>query len=462
MHMMNSASSDSAILWLRDELLSTRLRPDESLPDVVRWIDLDVELAIAGGRFLPGQITLTPGFVGRLYSWRLAGLKPLVATVSMEPVEQEPDLEIVRMTALEIDTLTGGMLDAVCVLPTSSNPLLKVRPPSAGVGSDPRSSSDELMMDPLVRKRMLGALLGLAVGDSLGAPVENWPAEKILKVHGAFGDYVSGRGWGPGQPTRETTFALIWFRELANRRSVHTAADRDRIGRILSRWVSGRPRDFGHLTRGILRKYRAVPPVIASRMMWEGAGRMPEFNAALSRACAVAIAIPGDRDLRLASVLAASAMTHPAPVCLSAALCVSEGLAASITGKDPLSAARSSALDDRVSAALECVADRWSPGGDSWNGHERGHPLKTLQAAFWAAGRDGTFEDILLSLIHEGGDADTHGAVGGAFLGAREGSDAIPARWLSRLKTRSTLVRLMDALLGDLPSDGPEDGSTSA
>jgi ADP-ribosyl-[dinitrogen reductase] hydrolase len=44
------------------------------------------------------------------------------------------------------------------------------------------------------------------------------------------------------------------------------------------------------------------------------------------------------------------------------------------------------------------------------------------------------FEDILVTAINLGGDADTVGAMAGALAGAESGLPAIPGRWLSRLE----------------------------
>jgi ADP-ribosyl-[dinitrogen reductase] hydrolase len=305
----------------------------------------------------------------------------------------------------------------------------------------------EISLAPNRVDRVRGALLGLAVGDSLGAPIENMPAEKVARLYGPFRDFVSGRGWGPGYPTRETTFALLWFREFASGRTVHTAADRERLGRSLARWVIARPRDFGHLTRGILRTYRDRPAVPAARAAGEQANRTPEFNAALSRAAAIGAAIPDDQELRWTSTLAASAMTHPAPVCLASAMAIADGVAAAVRGEDPVSAACASAWEERAAAALAEVGTGWSPGGPDWAGHGRSHPLKTLQSAFWAVQQSGSLEDVLLDLVHRGGDADTHGAVAGALLGAMHGADAVPERWLAELRVRGLVAGLVKRFL---------------
>jgi ADP-ribosyl-[dinitrogen reductase] hydrolase len=433
-------SSDPAgVVWLRGELLSSRLSEEEPLPGAIRWIECDEELRVQGGSLEPGRIALSPAWVATLWRWRLAGLRPLVATCTLPPDVRPEDG---RTAALELDLLSGGSLDAIRILTPPTDPTfvpVPAREPSPA--TIPKPGTDR-------RERIHAAVLGLAVGDCLGAPIENWPVEKIEKVHGPFRDYVSGRGWGPGQPTRETVLALIWFREFAGGNTVHRPADRDRLAGALEGWVTARPRDFGHLTRGVLRAFREHPPVPASREMWERAHRLPEFNAALSRAAAVGAAVVEDQDLRVTSAIAASAMTHPAPICLAAAVAVAEGVAAAVRGEDSLDAARAFVWEGRAAAALEDVARGWRPGGPEWNGHERGHPLKTIQAAFWAARQNKSFEETLIELAHTGGDADTHCAVAGALLGARDGIDAIPERWLARLHVRSLIDRLVDRFFG--------------
>ncbi len=426
---------------LREELIGSRLAPGEGLPDAVRWIEIDPALREAGGRSAPGAVALLPGFVGTLWRWRLAGLRPLVGRSAISP---GGDPVTLRMAVLEIDALTGGAFDEIWIEERPDAPSPSDAPaPSSAISPPVRS---DRAGDPAVLRRIEGALLGLAAGDSLGAPVENWPAEKIARIHGPFRDFVSGRGWGPGYPTRETTFALIWFRELANGRTVHLAEDRIRLGQALARWVVGRPRDFGHLTRGILRGYLDDPPVIAARRAFDRARRQTEFNGALSRAAAIGAAIPFDSDLRWSSAIAASAMTYPAAVCLGCAVAVAEGVAAVVRGdEDPLDAARACAWEEKTADALEEIArGGWAPGGKDWASHARGHPLKTLQSAFWAVRRGGSFDEIMIDLVHRGGDADTHAAVAGALLGGRVGPEGIPGRWSDRLRTRELISSLVE------------------
>jgi ADP-ribosyl-[dinitrogen reductase] hydrolase len=435
-------------LYLQEELVASRLAPGSgpsdppsSLTDPSRMIDLDEMLRASGGRLAPGAISLSASFVASLWQWRIAGIMPLVGRCS---APKESDGDAVRAAALEMDALSGGTLDAIRIeVRPEAAPIDQNTPPSLTCVDIPTSSRSRI--DAPTKERMRGALFGLACGDSLGAPVENWPADKIARIHGPFRDFVSGRGWGPGYPTRETTFALLWFREFAYGRTVHLAEDRNRLAQALGRWVVGRPRDFGHLTRGILQGYLDDPPVIAALKAFDRAHRQTEFNGALSRAAAVGAALPFDLELRRTSAIAASVMTYPAAVCIASAVAVAEGVAAVIRGdSDPLDAARACVWEERTSAALDGIATGgWAPGTGDWAGHERGHPLKTLQSAFWAIRQTGTPEDVLIDLVHRGGDADTHASIAGALLGGRDGADALPARWRDRLRTNELVEDLI-------------------
>jgi ADP-ribosylglycohydrolase len=75
------------------------------------------------------------------------------------------------------------------------------------------------------------------------------------------------------------------------------------------------------------------------------------------------------------------------------------------------------------------------------------HTVPLAFAALWS--RPQTFLQGLQSVVLQGGDADSNGAVAGALLGAHFGSGAIPRQLIDSLEPchgRERLVRLADAL----------------
>lgn len=52
-----------------------------------------------------------------------------------------------------------------------------------------------------------------------------------------------------------------------------------------------------------------------------------------------------------------------------------------------------------------------------------------FRLAFWELFHALSFEAALVAVVNRGGDADTHGAITGARLGASRGEAHIPSRW---------------------------------
>ena len=72
-----------------------------------------------------------------------------------------------------------------------------------------------------------------------------------------------------------------------------------------------------------------------------------------------------------------------------------------------------------------------------------GYTLKTMAAGLWCVYHAPSFEEGLLAVVNEGGDADTNGAVAGSLLGAKYGYDAIPPRYIKGLKHKDVLWRII-------------------
>ena len=58
-----------------------------------------------------------------------------------------------------------------------------------------------------------------------------------------------------------------------------------------------------------------------------------------------------------------------------------------------------------------------------------------------------SYQEGILEVIHQGGDADTNAAVAGSVLGAKFGFSGIPQKWVEGLRYRSELEARVDRLL---------------
>jgi ADP-ribosyl-[dinitrogen reductase] hydrolase len=292
-----------------------------------------------------------------------------------------------------------------------------------------------------IRDRFRGALVGLAVGDALGAPLEFQPAREP----DAYVTEMIGGGWlrlAPGEWTDDTQMALCVAESLLERR----VFDPDDIARRFVAWMKSQPPDIGLHTGRVLDLIdRGVPWEEASHQVQE---LNPENapNGSLMRCAPLALYFYRHADYAASLSPVLSRITHAHPDCEWACAFLNVAIALLINGVsraeaiDAATAAcdrASEALRERITRAMEPDCDI-SPGG---------YVLDTLEVALWAFLHSASFESALLMAVNRGADADTVGAVTGALAGACYGFSGIPEHWLAPLKARELLVEDADRLL---------------
>jgi ADP-ribosylglycohydrolase len=68
-----------------------------------------------------------------------------------------------------------------------------------------------------------------------------------------------------------------------------------------------------------------------------------------------------------------------------------------------------------------------------------GYTLKAMSAGLWTYFNSKNFEEGILKVINEGGDADTNACVAGSILGAKYGYKSIPEKYINGLINRDIL-----------------------
>lgn len=90
--------------------------------------------------------------------------------------------------------------------------------------------------------RAVGAVVGSAVRDALGAPYEFGPAGQFS----ARGEEMrGGGGWDPGEATDDTQMAVLLGESLLERGGL----DLPDVFRRFQRWAAGEPKDSGSRRR---------------------------------------------------------------------------------------------------------------------------------------------------------------------------------------------------------------------
>lgn len=281
------------------------------------------------------------------------------------------------------------------------------------------------MTGALDRRR--GALLGLAVGDALGAPVE-------FTARGSFPpvtDMQAG-GWfdlKPGQWTDDTSMALCLAESLVERGRLDPV---DQLGRYVRWWQDGHLSStgvgfgLGDQTRLALRTFHETGSPCPLAGDEEGQG-----NGSIMRLAPVAVAYSHEGiDAAQRASGESSLTTHPSRACVDACRLLGGMIAAATHGQAKIDVLDSgfwqwgNLHEDIARIADGSYRDKEPPEirGGGWVVH-------SLEAALWAVWTTDSFDAAVLAAVNLGDDADTTGAVAGQLAGALYGADAIPARW---------------------------------
>lgn len=277
--------------------------------------------------------------------------------------------------------------------------------------------------------KALGAYLGLAIGDALGATVEFMRPREILLQYGTHRDIVGG-GWlklARGQVTDDTTMSLALGEALLAGGADGIARQRDQgddtllrgIGQAYVAWWRNGPVDCGNTCRrGILRFMHqgslSAPPN-------EGDGG----NGAAMRNLPVVLATLGDHAAFERLSIDQAHLTHHHPLSDAATLGLGRLLRGLIGGEDH------GQMRERIDRwVAEEPAFRHTP----YRGRATAYVVDTVQTVLHFVSEHEDFEDAVVATVNQGDDADTTGALVGMLAGARCGAARLPWRWLGRLQ----------------------------
>lgn len=293
-------------------------------------------------------------------------------------------------------------------------------------------------------------LLGVAVGDALGVPVE-------FKARGGF-HVADMQGYGthhqpPGTWSDDTSLTLA----LAD--SLSRGCDMRDMARNFVRWYDeaaftahDEVFDIGGATAKAIRR-------IKSGVAPERAGCTEENengNGSLMRIAPLVFYLTDKpQDERFQITKAVSSVTHAHAWSVMACYIYLEILLKLLAG-----------MEKKIAYAEVRDEFRSGPsvvGGDVLGRFERilsadisalperdirsgGFVIDTLEAALWCFLTTDNYQDAVLKAVNLGEDTDTTAAVTGALAGLAYGLASIPAQWLEQVARHSAILRIAAAI----------------
>ncbi len=294
--------------------------------------------------------------------------------------------------------------------------------------------------------RFQGSLLGLAIGDALGMPLEGARASEIRDRLGEVRDFLDApwRMLKAGQWTDDTKMMLSHARSIAR----CGGFDLEDTAREFVAWLESNDwRGIGNATYVSIKELAAgVSPRDSGLKGEQAAG-----NGAAMRIAPVGLLRCRDLERLREDVRSAAAITHNNPEAIAGSEAVAYAVARAARGD--LSPA--SLLDETIAFIGPCaVAERLhmaarflEKGLDVGEALARlgtsGYVAETAASAFFCFLRSpDDFEETVSRAVGGGLDADTTGAVAGAISGAYNGLDAIPTRWREGVEAAEEILDL--------------------
>lgn len=297
------------------------------------------------------------------------------------------------------------------------------------------------------KQLVVAALLGHAVGDALGVPVEFQSRAELDKAPvtdmRAFGTHHQPAGtWSD-----DTSLTLCTAEALCG------GFDLERMGHCFIRWLydghwtpHGDVFDIGVTTReAITALADGAEPTRAGLC-----GNYSNGNGSLMRILPVALYLSHDEpNERQAKAMQASCLTHGHVRSQLACAFYCELVARLLGGLEYSDALHATQMMYRsiIEDTYPSEAISFMPILDEALGQQQlceisgsGYVLHCLRASLWCVARARSYEDAVLMAVNLGEDTDTTGAVAGGLAALRFGGSSIPERWLSELARREEVA----------------------
>ena len=306
------------------------------------------------------------------------------------------------------------------------------------------------------RNYIKDALLGIAVGDALGVPVEFLSRSVLDKnpVTGIIGYGTHHQPEGTWSDDSALTFCLAEM--LCGEYDLQNLANRFINWKNFSYWTPhGEVFDIGIATsQAISRLEKLIPPTDAG-----GKDEGSNGNGSLMRILPLLFHIqymPAEDRYR--SIEEVSSLTHAHTRSIIACFIYLEFALGILNGLPVTEAYQKTCnyintfLADKigVGAKEHHVFSRILSGNigsfSQSDIHSSGYVIHTLEASLWCILNSVSYEETVLKAVNLGGDTDTTGAVAGGLAGLLYGWQKIPALWVETLARKNDIEDLVTRL----------------
>ena len=277
------------------------------------------------------------------------------------------------------------------------------------------------------KNKIIGSLIGLAVGDALGASYEfKRPPYNINE------NYITGgvHNVSIGEWTDDTSMALCLAQSLIDKNGFDA---KDQMDKYLSWYEDGyfstrlECFDIGNTVAKALASYKNTDEPFSGI-----AGDNNSGNGSLMRLAPIALYYYQDKEALIKYAAQSSQTTHKSELAVDACIYYAQLIAGAVKGysKEELLSNEFIYTKDMRKEVVNVINGSYK---EDKVYKPTGYVIDTLETALMVFYRFDSFEDGLLHVISLGYDTDTVGAVYGQLAGAFYGHNGIPKKWTSSL-----------------------------
>lgn len=306
-------------------------------------------------------------------------------------------------------------------------------------------------MNISTKEKIYGMLFGYAIGDAFGLGTEFMTKTEVklrypkgLTDYSQFVNDAHRSHFRRGDWSLDTDSLLLITDHLADTGKL----DAFGIAKHLQNWYHNNPNtDIPSCMHWVFRDEEyASDPIGVARRAWDGTGRFEASNEALGRALIAGIW----NENPVNDAVDLTCITHADARCSSCGAIISL-MARDLLYNDRMTdmeelAAEARRIDDRVLPYLR--AARYGKISDFELDDEDTlwYVRKAMGSALWGLWNCSTPIEILMTIVHEGGDADTNASLALALAGLRYGFSSLPQKEIDGLLQKERLEKSAERL----------------
>lgn len=295
--------------------------------------------------------------------------------------------------------------------------------------------------------KIKGIFYGQAIGDALGLGTEFLNKSDIASHYSTgLSDYAQiiqdkhRSRWEIGDWTDDTDQFLCICRSILRTKKVDELA----FAEELYGWFKGNPMGIGNTVYKVVSMPQfTLFPHKAAELVWKISGGKIASNGAIMRTTILGTFAFWDYEQVLRNTEKIARVTHWDPRCVGSCVVVTRLIATILAEVKFLDVKELCQIADEYDDRIRpFIISAYTSPIEHLNLDEPtsvGYTLKALSAGLSAYFHASNFEEGLLKVINEGGDADTNACVAGSILGAKFGYNAIPKKYIDGLINKEQL-----------------------